>query len=74
MTLTEEVLNRRTLPEPAEARAIRERAGVTQARLASELGVSAVTISRWECGQRQPRGQHRDAYARLLRELKAAVQ
>jgi DNA-binding transcriptional regulator YiaG len=58
------------LPSPALARAIREAAGVPQARVAEALHVHRLTISRWESGERHPRGANRAAYAALLSELR----
>ncbi|GAA2004404.1 hypothetical protein GCM10009799_34550 [Nocardiopsis rhodophaea] len=69
MNLIREVRTHRRLPAPDDARSIRERAGVSQARLADELGVHRVTVARWESGTRQPRGALRLAYARLLLRL-----
>jgi DNA-binding transcriptional regulator YiaG len=67
--LVDEVRESLSLPSPAVAREIREAAGVSQARLASELGVHELTVQRWEAGTRTPHGDLRLAYARLLREL-----
>jgi DNA-binding transcriptional regulator YiaG len=72
-TLMHEVRARRTLPGPALARAIREAAGVSQSRLAEELGVDRVTVTRWEGGHRRPRGARAVAYAALLAELQDAA-
>lgn len=72
-TLIEEVRSRLPLPAPRAARLIREEAGVTQVRFAAELGVDRMTIGRWENGTRRPQGANRDAYARLLAELREAV-
>ena len=33
---------------------LRRSAGLTQAALAAALGVRITTVSRWECGQREP--------------------
>ncbi len=68
--LTDEVRRARSLPGPALARAIREAAGVSQVRLAAELGVHRVTVVRWETGERAPSGRLRAAYATLLAELR----
>ena len=38
----------------AEIRAIREKAGVSQAVFAAHIGVTAGLISKWECGDKQP--------------------
>ena len=37
-----------------EIRAIREKAGVSQAVFAEHLGVTAGLISKWECGDKHP--------------------
>jgi transcriptional regulator with XRE-family HTH domain len=37
-------------------RTAREERGLTQGQLAEVLGVDRVTIARWECGMRTPRG------------------
>ncbi|MEV6817918.1 helix-turn-helix domain-containing protein [Nocardiopsis dassonvillei] len=73
MNLLREVRVSRRLPLPEEARAIRERAGVSQTRLAEELGVHRITVGRWESGTREPRGALRAAYTRLLLRLVAEV-
>ncbi|MCM3554524.1 helix-turn-helix domain-containing protein [Janibacter melonis] len=73
MSLLDEVRDIRTLPEPAVARLIRVSAGVSQERLARELGVHRMTVQRWESGTRRPRGRTRAQYARLLTELHEAV-
>lgn len=70
MTLIEEVQARRTLPTPAQARNIREAAGVSQHRLARELGVARATVARWETGSRIPRGNNLIAYVAMLTELR----
>ena len=67
--LLDEVRESLSLPRPDVARQIREAAGVSQARLAGELGVHELTVHRWETGARTPQGSHRRAYARLLADL-----
>jgi DNA-binding transcriptional regulator YiaG len=67
--LLDEVRESLSLPAPDAARQIREAAGVSQARLAEELGVHELTVHRWEAGTRTPHGPLRRAYARLLSEL-----
>jgi DNA-binding XRE family transcriptional regulator len=71
--LTAEVLATRRLPPPALRKAIRQGAGVSQARMAKELGVHRMTILRWECS-REPRGDLRRRYTALLEELRAVVE
>lgn len=72
-TLADEVRSRRALPPPSMARAIRESAGVTQSRLAAEIGVTRATVARWEAAIRHPRGKHRERYAAALRDLQEAL-
>jgi DNA-binding transcriptional regulator YiaG len=67
--LLDEVRESLSLPSPGVARQIREAAGVSQARLAAELGVHELTVHRWETGTRTPHGGLRLAYARLLADL-----
>lgn len=62
-------LRRSRLPAPSLARAIRVSAGVSQVRLAEELGVHRVTVARWEAGTWRPRGPIRERYMKLLHEL-----
>jgi DNA-binding transcriptional regulator YiaG len=71
--LVAEVQESLALPRPDVARAIREGAKVSQARLATELGVHELTVHRWEAGTRTPHGELRLAYGRLLRELEEAA-
>lgn len=61
------------LPDPAIRRLARESAGLTQAELASVLGVSRPAVTRWENGTREPRDDKRVAYAQVLRTLLAAT-
>lgn len=70
--LLQEIADQR-LPAPAQRRAVRRAAGVTQRRLAAELGVYPGTISEWERGIRSPRPAAKARYARLLREIEAAI-
>ena len=68
-----EVREAQTLPPPAVAKAIRVSAGVSQDRLAQELGCHRVTLARYEGGKRAPRGELRARYARTLRELEQVI-
>lgn len=54
------------------ARAIRERAGLSQSEMASGAGTEESYISRWERGLVQPRGQAALRYAALLDAVAAA--
>ena len=57
----------------AMRKAWRETAGLTLEQVANELGVTKMTVWRWETGERTPRGQNRVEYSRLLRALKDSV-
>ncbi|WRZ91081.1 helix-turn-helix domain-containing protein [Streptomyces sp. NBC_01007] len=54
------------LPAPEERRRLREDRSLTQADVATRLGVSRATVRSWESGRSAPRGSKREAYARLL--------
>ncbi len=73
MPLIDEVRQAQRLPSPAFARVIRVAAGVTQERLANEIGVHRQTIAGYEAGRRTPRGATRARYAELLEQLRAEV-
>ncbi len=64
-----ERLRANRLPPPTERRAIRDRAEASLEDIARELGVTRMTVCRWERGDRKPRPKHRAAYVRLLRRL-----
>lgn len=68
--LIREVQAARRLPSPAAARAIRLAAEVGQTRMAQELGVNRVTVYRWECGSRRPRGLLLARYLDILEALR----
>lgn len=61
------------LPEPAERRALREAAGLTQQELATAIGVDRTAIAHWESGRRNPDGKRLDAYLEALRALRGAA-
>ena len=67
--LLQEAQRLRRMPTPQKARAIRVTAGVSQQRLADELGVHWTTVARWERGTRRPRGPLRLRYSELLMAL-----
>lgn len=50
-------------------RQLRRDARLTQAEVASRLGVSRAAVAAWEAGTRLPRGRHALAYGRLLASL-----
>lgn len=70
--LVERVRSRRRLPEPALRRALRESAGLSQGDLATALGVTRSAVSRWEAGQREPRGVMVADYLKLLDRVASA--
>ncbi|WP_424224354.1 helix-turn-helix domain-containing protein [Brooklawnia sp.] len=48
---------------------IRQHANLTRAEVARAVGVDPSTVSRWESGERRPRGAAAARYADLLRRL-----
>jgi DNA-binding transcriptional regulator YiaG len=52
-------------------RVIRERAKLSRAEVAQDLGVHETTVAAWESGRRSPRGDAAQRYLRLLRALEA---
>jgi len=69
----QQAARRKNLPDPAIRRLLRERAGLTQAELAAAIGVSRVAVSRYETGQRRPRGRLALYYAAALDRLMTEV-
>jgi DNA-binding transcriptional regulator YiaG len=67
--LLDEVRLAVSLPDSATCMAIRRRARVSRERMAAELEVQPLAVARWERGTRNPRGDLRIRYARLLRLL-----
>ncbi|MER5647311.1 helix-turn-helix transcriptional regulator [Streptosporangium sp. NPDC002524] len=61
------------LPPPNECQQIRQRARVSLREMASALGVTAMTLSRWERGQAVPTLDHAITYRGLLDELTKAL-
>lgn len=59
------------LPDPAQARFLREMAQVTQRELADAIGVNHSTVSLWESGKRRPRGPAARLYLLALERLTA---
>ena len=64
------VLRARSLPAPAERRAIRKRAGLPTSAIASAVGVSRQAVGMWEKGLRFPTGSRLDRYLRVLQQLR----
>jgi DNA-binding transcriptional regulator YiaG len=71
--IIEEARRRRSLPTPSEQRAIRKRAGLSQADVGEALGVGRLTVHRWETGTHEPTRRIRLEYIELLERLKAEV-
>lgn len=55
------------LPPPAARARLRKAAGRTQLQVATALGVTELTVLRWENDHSSPLGERRQVYARLLR-------
>ncbi len=63
----------RQLARDGTARQIRLEAGLSLYDVARDLHVAPSAVSRWETGQRVPRGETAARYATLLAELMAVV-
>jgi len=68
MTATQ-LVRVRDLAASGKARRIRVMARLSLAEMARDLGVSDVTLSRWERGLCRPRGDAAVAYGALLDQL-----
>lgn len=55
------------MPDTAQARA---RKGHTQEQAAREIGVSVMTVSRWERGKNMPTGLAKAAFLRYVSDAK----
>ena len=58
------------LPSPAERKALRVRARLTQAEMAKPFGVHSETFGRWERGDGRPGREAARAYAQALELLR----
>jgi DNA-binding XRE family transcriptional regulator len=61
------------LPPPVERQRIRRAARASLSAVAAELGVSPMTVLRWERGESDPRLDHAAAYGALLASLRDAL-
>ena len=64
---------RHDLPVPAERRAIRKAAGLSQGELAEAIGVTRQAVSHWEAGTRTPKGDLLDRYVSAIRTMRSAA-
>ena len=64
--LVRKVRQKRNFPPPEVRRNLRERAGLTQTDVAGVLGTDRASVSRYECGAREPSGETLRRYADLL--------
>jgi len=62
--------SRRQLPPPEMRRLIRKQARLSQAEIAGALKIDRATVSRWESGERTPRGKLAETYKQLLDRLR----
>ncbi|MFI2430445.1 sigma factor-like helix-turn-helix DNA-binding protein [Streptomyces sp. NPDC018693] len=62
------------LPSPKERRRLREAGSLTQAQVATRLGVSRKTVRAWETGRTTPHGRRREEYAALLASLRGPTE
>jgi DNA-binding XRE family transcriptional regulator len=58
------------LPSPPVRRAIRVAAGLPQEAVARAIEVSRATVTRYELGVREPRGDTRRRYAEALQRMR----
>lgn len=63
------VMEAREAARSGRGERLRIAAGISQGELAAAIGVTPAAVSRWEAGERRPRGDAAVAYAQLLRSL-----
>ncbi|MFD7168408.1 sigma factor-like helix-turn-helix DNA-binding protein [Streptomyces violascens] len=61
------------LPTPKERRRLREAKDLSEAQIATAVGVTRATVRSWETGRTTPRGRKGDTYARLLAGIEAEM-
>jgi transcriptional regulator with XRE-family HTH domain len=64
---------RRTLPQPAERRAIRVAAGISRSEVGDACGVTRQAVAMWENGTRMPRGTRLLKYSEALRAIRVGA-
>jgi transcriptional regulator with XRE-family HTH domain len=67
--LRKRIAVRLSLPPAARQRELRLAAGFSIQEIAAAVGVDRATVSRWESGKREPRGDHLDRYVAVLKAL-----
>jgi transcriptional regulator with XRE-family HTH domain len=67
--LRERVAVRRALVPPMRRRELRLQVGLTLREVADAVGADVATVSRWERGEREPRGEHLNRYVAVLQML-----
>lgn len=70
-TIEQKLAQTKRRPSPAVARALRLEAGLTQAIVAEAIGVSRITMTRFELGHQALRPETAERLAQLLAELAA---
>ena len=74
MSETMDLITVRAMCLNGEARRIREASNLSQPEVAAEVGeCSPVAVSRWERGERLPRGDAALRYLKTLRRLQRAT-
>ncbi len=71
--LLAEIRAKKSLPPPAKRKAIREEAGAGRGTTAAAVGVSEMTLWRWESGERSPSGKYLARYLEVLKLLQDAL-
>lgn len=67
--LLDRIRERKGLPEPSECRRIRMAAGVSIRDVAREIGVSPMSVQRWETGFCRPGIAAAARYSQLIQEM-----
>ncbi|MGW4822505.1 helix-turn-helix transcriptional regulator [Streptomyces sp. NPDC004227] len=68
--IRERIRIRASLPAPAERRALRVAAGLSQVEMADAVGVTKQAVANWEAGIRTPRGVSLERYVDALEALR----
>ncbi|MFG3284987.1 helix-turn-helix domain-containing protein [Streptomyces sp. NPDC048111] len=61
------------LPTPKERRRLREAKDLSEAQVATAVGVTRATVRSWETGRTTPRGRKGQTYARFLATIEAEM-